>query len=99
MLRRTVGGRVRAPRGSFFRQTFPAVNAALRRAAADEAAAARLVRLDRYFTPGWRYRDAMTIGGRSVRVRQRDGVHLTSAGAAAAARIVVRTLHRERIVR
>jgi len=88
-----------APRGSFFRQTFPAVNAALRRAAADAPAAARLVRLDRYFTPGWRYRDAMTIGGRSVRVRQRDGVHLSSAGAAAAARIVVRTLHRERIVR
>ena len=41
----------------------------------------------------------MTIGGRSVRVRQRDGVHLSSAGAAAAARIVVRTLRRERIVR
>ena len=88
-----------APRGSFFRQTFPAVNAALRRAAADEPAAARLVRLDRYFTPRGRYRDAMTIGGRSVRVRQRDGVHLSSAGAAAAARIVVRTLRRERIVR
>ena len=88
-----------APRGSFFRRTFPAVNAALRRAARGAPAAARLVRLDRYFTPGGRYRDAMTIGGRSVRVRQRDGVHLTAAGAAAAARIVVRTLRRERIVR
>ncbi len=88
-----------APRGSFFRQTFPAVNAALRSAVAAAPAAGRLVRLDRFFTPGWRYRDAMTIGGRSVRVRQRDGVHLSSAGAAAAARIVVQTLRRERIVR
>ena len=87
-----------APRGSFFRRTFPAVNAALRSAAAAAPAAARLIRLDRFFTPGWVYRDAMTIGGRSVRVRQRDGVHLSSAGAAAAARIVVRALRRERIV-
>jgi hypothetical protein len=88
-----------APRGSAFRRTFPAVNAALRSAAAAEPAAARLVRLDRFFTPGWVYRDAMTIGGRSVPVRQRDGVHLSSAGASAAARIVVRALRRERIVR
>jgi lysophospholipase L1-like esterase len=88
-----------APRGNAFRRTFPAVNAALRSAAAAAPAAARLVRLDRFFTPGWVYRDAMTIGGRSVRVRQRDGVHLSLAGASAAARIVVRTLRRERIVR
>ena len=87
-----------APRGGAFRRTFPAVNAALRSAAAAAPAAARLVRLDRFFTPGGVYRDTMTIGGRSVRVRQRDGVHLSSAGAAAAARLVVRTLRRERIV-
>jgi lysophospholipase L1-like esterase len=89
-----------APRGGFFRQTFPAVNAALRRAAAaaggDEV---RLIRLDRYFTPGGRYRDSMRIGGRTARVRQDDGVHLSTAGASAAAQLVIRALRRERIVR
>ena len=40
----------------------------------------------------------MRIGGRTVQVRQRDGVHLTAAGASEAARLVIRTLRRERIV-
>ena len=89
-----------APRGGFFRTTFPAVNAALRRAAAAAGADdVRLIRLDRYFTPGGRYRDAMRIGGRTVRVRQADGVHLSTAGASAAAQLIIRTLRRERIVR
>ena len=89
-----------APRGGFFRTTFPAVNAALRRAAAAAGADdVRLIRLDRYFTPGGRYRDAMRIGGRTVRVRQGDGVHLSTAGASAAAQLIIRTLRRERIVR
>jgi lysophospholipase L1-like esterase len=87
-----------APRGGFFRQTFPAVNAALRRATTAERADARLIRLDRFFTPGDRYRDTMRIGGRTVRVRQRDGVHLSAAGASAAAGVIIRTLRRERIV-
>jgi lysophospholipase L1-like esterase len=87
-----------APRGGFFRQTFPAVNAALRRATAADRADARLIRLDRFFTPGGRYRDTMRIGGRSVHVRQRDGVHLSAAGASAAAGLIIRALRRERIV-
>ena len=87
-----------APRGGFFRRTFPAVNAALRQAAAGAPAAARLIRLDRYFTPGGRFRQAMRIGGRTVQVRQRDGVHLSKPGAAAAASRVVRALRREQIV-
>jgi hypothetical protein len=88
-----------APRGGFFRETFPAVNAALRRAAAGPRRFARVIDLDRVFTPGGRYRDSMRIGRRDVRVRQRDGVHLSAAGAALAARIVVRTLRAERILR
>jgi lysophospholipase L1-like esterase len=87
-----------APRGGFFRRSFPAVNAALRRAAAAARRNARLIRLDRYFTPGGRYRDTMRIGGRTVQVRQRDGVHLSAAGASEAARLVIRMLRRERIV-
>jgi len=85
------------PRGGFFRRTFPAVNTALRRAARAERRDARLIRLDRFFTPGGRYRDTMRIGGRVRRVRQSDGVHLSAAGAAAAARLVARALREERI--
>ena len=70
----------------------------LRPAAAQAPAAARLIRLDRYFTPGGRFRASMRIGGRTVQVRQRDGVHLSKNGAAAAARLVVRALRREQIV-
>jgi hypothetical protein len=40
----------------------------------------------------------MRIGRRNVRVRQRDGVHLSVAGAALAARIVIRTLRAERVL-
>jgi len=40
----------------------------------------------------------MRIGGRSVHVRQRDGVHLSAAGASAAAGLIIRALRRERIV-
>jgi lysophospholipase L1-like esterase len=88
-----------AARRGFFRETFPAVNAALRLAAAGARRYARLIDLDRVFTPGGRYRDTMRIHGRKVRVRQRDGVHLSVAGAALAARIVIRTLRAERILR
>ena len=87
-----------AARGGFFREIFPAVNAALRRAAAGARRNARLIHLDEVFTPGGRYRAVMHIGRRNVRVRQRDGVHLSVAGAALAARIVIRTLRTERVL-
>jgi lysophospholipase L1-like esterase len=86
------------PRGGLFRETFPAVNAAVRRAARGLEDDVRVVDLGRVFTPGGRYRDSMTIGGRTVRVRQRDGVHLNAAGASLAATIVVRALHRDRML-
>ena len=88
-----------AARRGFFRQTIPAVNAALRLAAAGTRRYVRLIDLERVFTPGGRYRDTMRIGGRRVRVRQRDGVHLSVAGAALAARVVIRTMRAERILR
>ncbi|HZG49214.1 MAG TPA: GDSL-type esterase/lipase family protein [Thermoleophilaceae bacterium] len=100
------GGRTRVywlllptPRGGFFRRSFPAVNAGIRRAAARARRDVRVIDLGRVFTPGGRYRSAMRIGGRLVGVRQADGVHLSSAGASLAASIVVRTLRRERILR
>jgi lysophospholipase L1-like esterase len=88
-----------APRGGFFREIFPAVNAALRRAARDLEDDVRLIDLAGVFTPGGRYRDSMEIGGKIVRVRQSDGVHLNATGAALAATLVIRALHRDRMLR
>lgn len=41
------------------------------------------------FTPGDRYRDAMTIAGRPTIVRQSDGIHLNDAGSGLAAKLVL----------
>jgi lysophospholipase L1-like esterase len=100
------GGRARvlwlllpAPRGGVFREVFPAVNAALRRAARGLEDDVRIVDLGEIFTPGGRYRDSIEVGGRTVRVRQGDGVHLNTTGASITANLVLRTLRRERILR
>jgi lysophospholipase L1-like esterase len=99
------GGRARvywlllpAPRGGFFRRIFPAVNAALRRAARGLRNDVRLIDLPRVFTPGGRYRDSMKVGGEVVRVRQDDGVHLNTTGASLAADIVIRALRGDRML-
>ena len=44
------------------------------------------------FTPGNRYRDAMTIGGAPTIIRQSDGIHLNDAGSALAAKLVLATI-------
>jgi lysophospholipase L1-like esterase len=100
------GGRTRVywlllptPRGGFFRETFPAVNAGIQRAAARARRNVRVIDLVEVFTPGGRYRDSMPVGGRQRRVRQGDGVHLNTTGASVAANVIIRTLRRERILR
>ena len=87
-----------AARDGLFRETFPAVNAALRLAAAGLADDVRLVELDEVFTPGGRYRKSMRIDGKRVRVRQSDGVHLNTTGAELAARLVVSALRRDHML-
>jgi hypothetical protein len=87
-----------AARGRLFRETFPAVNAALRQAAAGLGDDVRLVELDEVFTPGGRYRKSMRIGGKLMRVRQSDGVHLNATGAELAARLVVGAIRRDRML-
>jgi lysophospholipase L1-like esterase len=87
-----------AARGGLFRETFPAVNAALRLAAAGLENDVRLVELDEVFTPGGRYRKSMKIDGKRVRVRQSDGVHLNATGAKLAARLVVEAIRRDRML-
>jgi len=88
-----------APRDGFFRETFPAVNAGLRQAARGLGDDVELIDLNEVFTPGGRYRTSMRIGGRVVRVRQRDGVHLNTTGAALAAKLVVAAIRRDRMLR
>jgi hypothetical protein len=87
-----------AARGGLFRETFPAVNAALRLAATGLEDDVRLVELDEVFTPGGRYRKSMRIDGKRVRVRQSDGVHLNTTGAELAARLVVSALRRDHML-
>jgi lysophospholipase L1-like esterase len=88
-----------AARGGPYRPIYPRIDRALRRAAARERGNARLIHLDKVFTPGGRYRASMRIHGRRVRVRQEDGIHLSRAGASLAASIVQRAMRRDRVIR
>ncbi len=84
--------------GGVFRETFPAVNRGILRAARGRGRDVRVIDLVEIFTPGGRYRDSIRRNGRAVRVRQGDGVHLNTAGASMAATVIIRTLRRERIL-
>lgn len=86
-----------APRGGNFRTVFGPVNAAIRKAAR-RTRGAQVVPIDRIFTPGFVYRDAIMWGGRYVGVRQGDGVHLNNAGASIAAQKVIRRLRANRVL-
>jgi len=66
------------------------INAAVLRAA-EGRAGAKVVRLDALFTPSG-FRETMPYRGQTVRVRQSDGVHLTTAGAAIAAEAIEKAL-------
>jgi len=99
------GGRTRVlwlllptPREGVFRRSFPAVNAALRRAASRRRRDVRIVDLVEVFSPGGRYRTWIRVGDLEVGVRQSDGVHLSDQGASIAANVVIRTLREERIL-
>jgi hypothetical protein len=71
------------------------VNAAIDVAAVPYRSQVRVVDMERAFTPGGRYRDTLTIGGRKRIVREPDGIHLNADGARVAARIVQTALERD----
>jgi hypothetical protein len=85
-------------RGGFFRKVFPAVNAGLRRAARPLGKKVRLIRLNRVFTPGGRFRPFITWHGRRVNARQKDGVHLSVQGASIAASYVIRRMRGDHVL-
>jgi lysophospholipase L1-like esterase len=55
-------------------------------------AGVKIVDLGQALTPGGFYAESIDFGGKSVRVRQKDGVHMTVAGADIASRPVVAAL-------
>jgi hypothetical protein len=72
-----------------------AVNAAITVAAQPYRAQVRVLDMGAIFTPGGRYRAAMSVRGRETIVREPDGVHLNDAGARIAADAVLRAVDRD----
>ena len=69
---------------------FAAVNTAILRAA-EGLPDVRIVRMDQVFTPDG-YQESISYDGRTVRVREPDGIHLNIAGNEIAAREVVKAI-------
>jgi hypothetical protein len=82
-----------------FRKAYPAVNKGVRLAARHRRKRVRIVALNEFFTPRGHYRDVMRYHGRTVRVRQSDGIHLSPAGASIAAGLVARRIRKDRVLR
>jgi hypothetical protein len=71
------------------------VNAGIIAAASPYRAQVRILDMGAIFTPGNKYRDAMTVDGREQIVRQADGVHLNSTGSRVAADDVLAALRED----
>lgn len=74
-----------------------AVNSAILRASR-RVKRATVLDMVSVFTPGGRYTETITHRGRRVRVRQGDGIHLTTRGAEIAATIVIEQLERDGVL-
>jgi len=77
------------PREPIRQKTARAVNAAIAVAAQPYRSQVRVLDMTDVFTPGGRYRAAMTVKGRETLVRRPDGIHLNDAGAGVALDIVL----------
>jgi uncharacterized protein len=77
------------PRDDDLAEVARTVNAAIEVAAQPFRAQVRVLDMAELFTPGDRYRDAMTVDGRRRIVRDADGIHLNGAGAGVAADVVL----------
>jgi hypothetical protein len=80
------------PRDPARQEIARAVNAAIRVAAQPYRAQVRVLDMTELFTPGGRFREAMTVGGEQRLVREPDGIHLNEAGSELAADAVLRGL-------
>ena len=96
------GGRARvywltlpAPRDNDRQRIARAVNAAIEVAAQPYRAHVRVLDMEGLFTPGGRYRDAMTVDGRPQIVREPDGIHLNARGAELASDALLEAVGRD----
>jgi hypothetical protein len=87
--------RLPLPREKSRQEIARAVNAAIDVAVVPYGAHVRVLDLTSVFTPGGRYRDAMTIDGERRIVRRPDGIHLNDTGAALATDIVLAAIRRD----
>jgi hypothetical protein len=83
------------PRARDRQEIANSVNAAIDVASLPYRSSARVLDLEPVFTPGERYRDAMTVDGRRKIVREPDGIHLNDAGAELAAELVLDAVRRD----
>jgi hypothetical protein len=83
------------PRERDRQQIAHAVNDAIDVASVPYRSSTRVLDMAPIFTPGDRYRDAMTIGGRRQIVRESDGIHLNDAGAELASKVVLDAVRRD----
>jgi uncharacterized protein len=83
------------PRDDDLAEVARTVNAAIEVAAQPFRAQVRVLDMTELFTPGGRYRDAMTLDGRKRIVREADGIHLNNAGAGLAAEKVLEAVRRD----
>lgn len=83
------------PRDGDLAEVARAVNAAIEVAAEPFRAQVRVLDMTSLFTPGGRYRDAMTVDGRKQIVRDPDGIHLNDTGAGLAADRVLAAIRRD----
>jgi hypothetical protein len=81
-----------APRDPARQKISRVVNLADTVASTTYGAQVRMLDMGAIFTPGGRYRDAMSVNGSGQIVRQSDGIHLNQAGASIAADAVLRAL-------
>ncbi|MFP5362859.1 MAG: GDSL-type esterase/lipase family protein [Thermoleophilia bacterium] len=77
-------------------RVYSRVNVAIRRAAQRVGGGVRVIDIARVFTPGGRFRQTIRFRGRTIDARQADGVHLSTAGAAVAATLVIDRLRADR---
>jgi hypothetical protein len=81
-----------APRDSARQRIARVVNAAIEVAAQPWASQIQVIDSVPVFTPGFVYRDAMSVSGKETIVREADGVHLNEAGSSLLARYVLQDL-------
>jgi hypothetical protein len=83
---------------SNFQRVFDAVNAAAHQAAKAVGPGVTLLDDGALVAPGGRFQHAITVGGRSVVVRQDDDIHLSTQGASLVANLIIAALRRDGLV-